>query len=140
MVDLTRKICKAIRQEEKQSLLKDANQIIPLLFSKTFGQTNPFNGKCDYATSYNKNLIKLLLGKILFSEEVLAENYLGPPSLCPKERWVCIGFPCISFIITKSLKTFLISQFRKILGFKDRENQTLIHLWNEAKKAKAILS
>ena len=140
MVDLTRKICKAIRQEEKQSLLKDAYQIIPLLFSKTFGQTNPFYGNVTMQPHIIRISSSCCLVKFFFSEEALAENYLGPPSLCPKERWVCIGFPCISFIITKSLKTFLISQFRKILDFKDRENQTLIHLWNEAKKAKAILS
>ncbi len=37
--------CKAIKQEEKQSLLRDADQIIPLLTSKAFRQTNPFCGK-----------------------------------------------------------------------------------------------
>ena len=118
----------AIRQDEKQSLLKDANQIIPLLLSKAFGQANPFYRKFDHATSCNKSNIKMLFGKILFFEEVLAENYLGPPSWCSKERWVCTGFPCISFKITKILKTFLIRQFRKILGFKDKENPTLINL------------
>ncbi len=40
----------------------------------------------------------------------------------------------------KSLKTFLLSQLRKILGFKDRESPTLAHLWNEGRKAKFIPS
>ncbi len=66
---------KAIRQEKTQSLLKDADQIIPLLFSKAFGQANSFYWKCDYTTSS----YKLLLAKILCSEEVLAEKYHAPP-------------------------------------------------------------
>jgi len=39
-----------------------------------------------------------------------------------------------------SLKTFLYSQLRKILAFKNRESSTLAHLWTEGKKAKAIPS
>jgi hypothetical protein len=75
-----------------------------------------------------------------FSEEVLTENYLAPPPWCPQEGWVCIGFPLILFKKTKSIKTILICQVRRILGFKDREDTTIIHLWNEAKRAKAIPS
>lgn len=59
---------KARRQEEKQPLLSDADQIIPLLFSNAFGHTNPFCWKSEYvASSY-----KLLLATIFCSEEVLA--------------------------------------------------------------------
>jgi len=55
--------------------LKDADQVIPLLFSKAFGQANLFYWKYDYATSS----YKLLLAKILCSEEVLTEKYLASP-------------------------------------------------------------
>jgi hypothetical protein len=39
-----------------------------------------------------------------------------------------------------NLKTFLYSQLRKILAFKNRESSTLAHLWTEGKKSKAIPS
>ena len=38
------------------------------------------------------------------------------------------------------MKTLLISQVRKTIGFKDREDLTLIHLWNKAKKVNAVPS
>ena len=42
MADLNRKICNAIRDEEKHSLLKDIDQQVLLLFAKALGQANPF--------------------------------------------------------------------------------------------------
>ena len=100
--DYIPKICKAIRQEEKQSLLKDTDQIIRLLFSMAFGQANLFYGKCKYATSANKILNNMVLAKFFFSEEISTKNYLASPPWCPKEGWVCIGFPFIPFKKTKS--------------------------------------
>jgi hypothetical protein len=80
----------------------------------------------------------LLLAKVLCYEKTLSENYLAPPPWCPRDGWVCIEFPCVSFKKTISLKTLLISQIRRTIGFKDREDLTLIHLWNKVKKANAI--
>jgi hypothetical protein len=67
-----------------------------------FGQANLFYGKCEYATSANKILNNMVLAKFI-SEEVLTENYLAPPPWCPKEGWVCIGFP---FILLRKTKSF----------------------------------
>jgi len=75
MADLTHEIRNVIRDEEKHYLLKDNDQQISLLFSKAFGQANLFYWKYDYATSS----YKLLLAKILCSEEFLTEKYLAPP-------------------------------------------------------------
>jgi hypothetical protein len=138
MADLNGKICNAIKDEERHSLFKDIDQQILLLFAMAFGQANPFYRECDYLNSSNKDLINLLLTKVLCSEKTLSENYVAPPPWCPRDGWVCIGFPCVSFKKTKSLKTRLISQIRRTIGFKDREDLTLIHLWNKAKKANAI--
>ena len=138
MAGLSREIRKTIKDEEKHSLFKDIDQQILLLFAMAFGQTNPFYGECDYLNSSNKDLTNLLLTKALYSEKTLSENYLAPPPWCPKDGWVCIGFPCISFKKTKSLKTLLLSQLRRTIGFKDREDITLVHLWNRAKKVNAI--
>ncbi len=75
---------------------------------------------------------------MLCSEKNLCENYPAPLPWFPKDGWVCIGFLCVSFKKTKSLKTLLISQIRRTIGLKDRKDLTLIHLWNKAKKANAI--
>jgi hypothetical protein len=138
MADLSREIRNTIKDEERHSLFKDIDQQILLLFAMAFGQANPFYGECDYKNSSNKDLTNLLLTKVLYPEKTLSENYLAPPPWCPKDGWVCIGFPCVSFKKTKSLKTFLISQLRRTIGLKDREDLTLIHLWNKAKKVNAI--
>jgi hypothetical protein len=138
MADLNRTIHNVIKDEQRHSLLKDIDLQILLLFAKAFGQANPFYWECDYLNSSIKDLINLLLTKILCSEKTLSENYLAPPPWCPRDGWVCIGFPRVSFKKTKSLKTLLICQIRRTIGFKDREDLTLIHLWNKAKKANAI--
>ena len=91
MADLTHEIRNVIRDEEKHYLLKDNDQQISLLFSKAFGQANPFYRECNYLNSSNKYLINLRLAKVLCSE-----NYLAPPPWCPRDEWVCIGFPCVS--------------------------------------------
>jgi hypothetical protein len=125
---------------KKNTLLKDIDQQISLLFAKALGQANPFYRECDYLNSSNKDLINLLLAKVLCSEKTLSANYLAPPPWCPRDGWVCMGFPCILFKKTKSLKTLLINQIRRTIGFNDREDLTLIHLWNKVKKANAIPS
>ena len=91
MADLTHEIRNVIRDEEKHYLVKDNDQQISLLFSKAFGQANPFYRQCNYLNSSNKYLINLRLAKVLSSE-----NYLAPPPWCPRDEWVCIGFPCVS--------------------------------------------
>jgi hypothetical protein len=136
--ELNREIRNAIRDEEKHSLLKDKDQQVLLLFAKALGQANPFYRECYYLNSSNKDLINLLLAKVLCYEKTLSENYLAPPPWCPRDGWVCIEFPCVLFKKTISLKTLLISQIRRTIGFKDREDLTLIHLWNKVKKANAI--
>ena len=73
------KICKAIRQEEKQSLLKDTDQIIRLLFSMAFGQANLFYGKCKYATSANKILNNMVLTKFFFLRRSQLKTILPLP-------------------------------------------------------------
>ena len=128
--ELNWEIRNAIRDEEKHSLLKDKDQQVLLLFAKALGQANPFYRECDYLNSSNKDLINLILAKVLCYEKTLSENYLAPPPWCPRDGWVCIEFPCVSFKKTISLKTLLISQIRRTIDFKDRENLTLIHLWN----------
>ena len=138
MADLYRKIRNAIRDEEKHSLLKDIDQQVLLLFAKALGQASPFYRECNYLNYSNKDLINLLLIKVLCSEKNLSENCLAPPPWCPRDGLVCIAFPCVSFKKTKSLKTLLFSQIRRAIGFKDREDLTLIHLWNKAKKTNAI--
>ena len=125
------KIRNAIRDEEKYSLLKDNDQQILLLFAKALGQANLFYRECNYLNFSNKHLIILLLAKVLCSEKALSENYLNPPPWCPRDGWVCIGFPCVSFNKTKSLKSLLISQIKRTIGFKDKEDLTLIHLLNK---------
>ncbi len=117
MADLSREIRDTIKDEERHSLFKDIDQQILLLFAMAFGQTNPFYGECDYINSSNKDLINLLLTKVLYPEKTLSKNYLAPPPWCPKDGWICLGFPCISFKKTKSLKTLLTSQLRRTIGF-----------------------
>jgi hypothetical protein len=97
---------------KKNTLLLDIDQQISLMFSMAFGQANLFYRECDYLNSYNKDLINLLLAKVLCSEQTLSENYLAPPPCCSRDGWVCIGFPCVLFKKTKSLKTLLINQIR----------------------------
>ena len=41
---------------KKNTLFKDIDQQILLLFAMAFGQTNPFYGECDYLNSSNKDL------------------------------------------------------------------------------------
>ena len=69
MADLNREIRNAIRDEEKHSLLKDKVQQVFLLFAKALGQANPFYRECDYLNSTNKDLINLLLAKVLCYEK-----------------------------------------------------------------------
>ncbi len=72
--ELNRKIRNAIRDEEKHSLLKDKDQQVLLLFAKALGQAKPFYRECDYLNSSNKDLINLLLAKVLCYEKTLSEN------------------------------------------------------------------
>jgi hypothetical protein len=70
MADLSREIRDTIKDEERHSLFKDIDQQILLLFAMAFGQTNPFYGECDYLNSSNKDLIDLLLTKVLYPEKI----------------------------------------------------------------------
>ncbi len=108
MPNLNCKIRNAIKDEERHSLLKDIDPQILLLFAKAFGQANTLYRECDYLSSSNKVLFNLLLTKVLCSEKTLSENYLAPSSWCPRNGWVGIVFPCVSFKKIKSLKTLLL--------------------------------